>query len=211
MKTPGLRERKKEATRQAISDVATELFLERGFDAVTVADVAAAANVSKMTVFNYFERKEDLLFDRDEEAAELLAAAFAKRKRGESVLGALARAMRELVNARHPFAKMDAGVATFWRTVEESPTLVARTREMVSTAEERLAHALATAAQQDPNDPTARVLAACLIAGWRAAYGEALRLQRKKAKSAEVSKALVTWLERAFAMTVAAAKGTAYG
>ena len=56
----GLRERKKLATRRAISDIATGLFMERGFDNVTVAEVAEVANVAKMTVFNYFPRKEDL-------------------------------------------------------------------------------------------------------------------------------------------------------
>ena len=68
----GLRERKKRATHQAISNVATGLFLERGFDEVTVAEIAEAANVAKMTVFNYFPRKEDLFFDREEEGRVLL-------------------------------------------------------------------------------------------------------------------------------------------
>src|SRR4051794_10762590 len=59
----GRRERKKQQTRQAISDVATTLFLERGFDAVTVAEVARAADVAVQTVFNHFPAKEDLFFD----------------------------------------------------------------------------------------------------------------------------------------------------
>lgn len=60
----GLRERKKRQTRQYISDVATGLFIERGFDTVTVAEIADAANVSVNTVYNYFPAKEDLFFDR---------------------------------------------------------------------------------------------------------------------------------------------------
>src|SRR6266496_5631258 len=59
----GRRERKKQQTRQAISDVATALFMERGFDAVTVAEVARAADVAVQTVFNHFPTKEDLFFD----------------------------------------------------------------------------------------------------------------------------------------------------
>ncbi|TMR06256.1 TetR/AcrR family transcriptional regulator, partial [Nonomuraea turkmeniaca] len=64
--TLGLREQKKRETRQAISDHATQLFLERGFDRTTIADIAAAARVAKMTVTNYFPRKEDLALDHHE-------------------------------------------------------------------------------------------------------------------------------------------------
>src|SRR5215211_7761821 len=91
----GLRERKKRATRQLISNVATRLFMERGFEDVTVDEVAAAANVSKMTVFNYFARKEDLFFDRGDEAQRLLRAALEGRGR-RSPLTALRALMLDL-------------------------------------------------------------------------------------------------------------------
>ena len=84
-----LRDSKKRETRQRISDVATGLFYARGFDAVTVEEVAAAANVSKMTVFNYFARKEDLLFDREDELKLLLREALAERPKGQSPIDAL--------------------------------------------------------------------------------------------------------------------------
>jgi AcrR family transcriptional regulator len=71
----GLRERKKAETRQAISDVATRLFEARGFEAVTVAEIAAAANVSAKTVFNYFPAKEDLFFDAEDAVRDALVAA----------------------------------------------------------------------------------------------------------------------------------------
>ena len=70
----GLRERRKQETRQATADVATELFVARGFDEVTIAQVADAAGVAKMTVTNYFPRKEDLVFDRAEGVVRSLAA-----------------------------------------------------------------------------------------------------------------------------------------
>ena len=73
------RARKKAQTRQLISDMATGLFLAHGFDQVTVADVARAANVSVNTVFNYFRTKEDLFFDRQEEAEGLLGRIVATR------------------------------------------------------------------------------------------------------------------------------------
>lgn len=75
----GLRDRKKALTRQYISDVGTQLFLERGFEAVTVADIAAAAEVSVKTVFNYFGSKEEVLFDREEEIVGSIDALAATR------------------------------------------------------------------------------------------------------------------------------------
>ena len=65
------RSRKRLATRDDISEAATRLFYERGFDHVTVDEIAEAADVGRMTVFNHFPRKEDMFFDRDEEAREI--------------------------------------------------------------------------------------------------------------------------------------------
>ena len=81
----GLRERKKRRLRQRISNVATALFLAEGFDAVSVARIAAACEVSEQTVFNYFPTKESMFFDRDESYAEALAEAV--RHRGAEPLG----------------------------------------------------------------------------------------------------------------------------
>ena len=77
--SPDRRSRKRLATRQAISDAATRLFLERGFDAVTVDEIAAAADVGRMTVFNHFPRKEDMFYDRDEEGRDLLRETLRQR------------------------------------------------------------------------------------------------------------------------------------
>ena len=84
----GLRERKKERTRAAIADAALELFRERGFDAVTVAEVARAADVSEGTVFNYFPTKEDLFYGRMESFETALLDAVRDRASGRSVLEA---------------------------------------------------------------------------------------------------------------------------
>ena len=80
---PGLRERRKQETRQTISDIATQMFVEHGFDEVTIAQVAGAAGVAKMTVTNYFPRKEDLVFDRAEAVVRHLADVIAARAPGE--------------------------------------------------------------------------------------------------------------------------------
>jgi AcrR family transcriptional regulator len=84
-----LRESNKARTRQAISDVATRLFVERGFENVTVAEIAEAARVSVKTVFNYFSTKEDLFFDRADDVRDAIIAAVRKRPEGTSVLSAL--------------------------------------------------------------------------------------------------------------------------
>jgi AcrR family transcriptional regulator len=84
--TEGLRERKKRAAREAIATAARRLFAERGFDAVTVAEVAAAAQVSEKTVFNYFPTKEDLAFAGREEGIAQFVKAIAERPAGNSVL-----------------------------------------------------------------------------------------------------------------------------
>src|SRR3984893_6644579 len=95
----GLRERRKQETRQAISDVATELFSRQGFDEVTISQVAEAAGVAKMTVTNYFPRKEDLVFDRAEVIIASLADAVAARAPGESLLAAVRRDYAERIAA----------------------------------------------------------------------------------------------------------------
>src|SRR6476619_8488669 len=82
----GLRERKKRATRDTIAATARRLFAERGFDTVTVAEIAAAADVSEKTVFNHFPTKEDLAFAGREEGIALLVANITRRPPGASVL-----------------------------------------------------------------------------------------------------------------------------
>ncbi len=90
----GLRERKKAMTRTAISDVATRLFIQRGYDAVTVAEVADAAGVSIKTVFNYFGSKEELFLDRDAAMHELVAATVGDRPHGARPTEALGTLLR---------------------------------------------------------------------------------------------------------------------
>jgi AcrR family transcriptional regulator len=206
----GLRERKKRATRQAISDIATRLFIERGFDNVTVADVAAAANVAKMTVFNYFPRKEDLFFDRDEETRTFLRNALANRTPGESPIGALQRLARELLERRHPFTIVNERISRFWRTVEQSDALRARAREMRESLVGDLATMIADSIGQSHRDPNAHLLAALLVTAWHITYVEALRRHRAGARSAVVRAAFGDLLERGFAAVTAAATGTAH-
>ena len=158
-------------TRKRISDIATAMFLERGFDAVTVAEVARAAGVSSVTVFNHFARKEDLLFDREEDAVELLRSAV--RDRGDlTMLESLQQAAIHLFEAQHALAAVDSRSVPFFRTVAESATLVARVR--VITAD--LQRALATELDRDPAFESDGTLAAALfIAGYSTVLTENAR------------------------------------
>src|SRR3954462_451885 len=102
------RTRKRLATRQSISDTATRLFLERGFAAVTIDEIAAAADVGRMTVFNHFPRKEDMFFDRDEEVREALRDALRQRDPRLSPIEALRLLAHRLVEARSPYLEFSA-------------------------------------------------------------------------------------------------------
>ncbi|AZS71233.1 TetR family transcriptional regulator [Streptomyces lydicus] len=174
-----LRERKKLRTRQRISGEATLLFIRRGFDHVTVAEVARAAEVSTMTVFNYFPRKEDLFLDRIPEARELIVRAVRERGADEPPLAALRRLVLGLLAERHPLAGVGEGFEHFWRTVLDSPALRARGREAVEEMEGTLAALLAEAAGGDMDRPghDARLGAALIVAAIRVAYVEAAARQ----------------------------------
>ncbi|MFI1968840.1 TetR family transcriptional regulator [Streptomyces cinnamoneus] len=141
--TEGLRERKKRQTRQHLSDVATGLFLERGFDAVTIAEVAAAADVSVNTVYNYFPAKEDLFLDREDDAVGWLAAVVRGRPAGESAARAVLRALRAETVAVSPRLGLVDGYDRFMRVIGESQALRSRVLDMRRRATEALTAVLA--------------------------------------------------------------------
>ncbi|MFG1928496.1 TetR/AcrR family transcriptional regulator [Cryptosporangium sp. NPDC048952] len=150
-------------TRARISQVATQLFLARGFDTVTVAEVAREAGVSSVTVFKHFPRKEDLFLDRTDEAVELLRAAV---HGSADPLASLRRTTLLLVDERHSLSGLADGSAPFYRTVAESPALIARTREIAA----ELQHTLADEIEGD-----ATLLSAFFIAGYSAVLVETAR------------------------------------
>jgi len=133
----GLRESKKLETRREIADTAMRLFVQRGFDHVTVAEVAAAARVSEKTVFNYFPTKEDLFFDEVPARQAAIVAALRGRAPGESVVAALRR-----LQAGECPRLCSPGFATFARIIEESPTLQAKELEVMARLNETLAAAI---------------------------------------------------------------------
>jgi AcrR family transcriptional regulator len=150
-------------TRAKISQVATRLFLERGFDEVTVAEVAREAGVSSVTVFKHFPRKEDLLLDRQVDAADVLRAAVRNRAPGVDVVASLREATLRLVDERHGLSGVADGAIPFFRTVAASPALIARVREIGADLQRLLADELARDPAFDRDGP---LLAAFFIAGY---------------------------------------------
>ncbi|MEU7986361.1 TetR family transcriptional regulator [Streptosporangium canum] len=171
----GLRERKKRETRLRISDVATGLFMARGFDGVTVAEVARAADVSVNTVFNYFPAKEDLLFDRQDEVVDLLGRVVRERRPGEGAAEALRRDFLDALDTGHWRYGVHEGGDAFHRMVSASPALVARVREMDDLRTDSLTRTLADEAGADPDDLTPALVAGQICATLRTLTAYAVR------------------------------------
>ena len=141
---PGLRDRKKQRTRTQIAEAAFELFAERGFDAVPVAEIARAAEVSVATVFNYFRTKEALVYSGMESFEAELLAAIGDRPAKMSVIDAfrdVAVRPRGLLASEDP-AGLDQ-IATVARIIRGSATLQAREREIFDQTTGKLAALLA--------------------------------------------------------------------
>jgi AcrR family transcriptional regulator len=163
----GLRERKKQQTRQAIFEAARRLFAERGFDSVTVAEIARAANVSEVTVFNDFPTKEDLFYGGMQFFEEELLEAVRSRPRGEPAVTALKRKMLESADGLRAKDRIDAIIKAA-RTVSASPSLVAREREIVERYTLRLAELLAAETGAHAGDVEPLAAAAAMIGAHRA-------------------------------------------
>jgi AcrR family transcriptional regulator len=138
----GRRERKKAATRQKIADAALRLFLEHGYDAVGIRDVAAEADVAVTTLFSHFASKEALVFEQDEDFEQRLTRAVTDRAPHEPLVPALRREIQALV--RHCTAD---SAAPMWRMIDASPAL----REYEESMRLRHAESLATAIAADPD------------------------------------------------------------
>ncbi|MFI2201737.1 TetR/AcrR family transcriptional regulator [Streptomyces sp. NPDC020192] len=155
----GLRERKKRQTRQYISDVATGLFLERGFEAVTVAEIAEAANVSVNTVYNYFPAKEDLFFDRSEGMVDRLARWVRSRDPGESAASAVLRELRGEVQAVSPRVGLMEGYDRFMRVIHGAPALRSRLWSVQQEIHNNVAAALREETGAADDDPLPDLMA----------------------------------------------------
>ena len=160
----GLRERKKERTRQLLADTARRLFSERGFEQVSVTEIARAAEVSQATVFNYFPNKEDLVYNRLETFEEQLLSAVRERARGETVIAAFKNFILE---PRGLIATTDEAKATellaLTRMITASPALLAREQQILARYTDALTKLIADETGASASDPRPYIVANALI------------------------------------------------
>ncbi|WP_336213251.1 TetR/AcrR family transcriptional regulator [Nonomuraea sp. LPB2021202275-12-8] len=194
----GLRESKKQETRQLISDHATRLFFAQGFEPTTIAEIAASARVAKKTVTNYFPRKEDLALDHQDAFIASLARTVTDRQAGESALTALRRAFSDAAAATEPVAGFSG--PDFARMIATSPTLSARLRDLHDLREAALADALAEATGATRDDITPRAAAALLGAVHRTLFQRIQELTLAGQDNARISATVTAEADSAFGM-----------
>lgn len=151
----GRRERKKAATRQAIADAALRLFLERGYDAVGIREIAEAADMSTTTLFKHFPSKEALVFDLDEDREAALVGAVRDRPAGQGVVDAL----HDYVRTGFLVSVGDPRLAEFVGLVDSTPALRAYAERMWTRHTDALAAVIAEEFGADRDDLRCATLA----------------------------------------------------
>ncbi len=176
VQTEGLRERKKRLMRQLISDTATAMFLEGGFDAVKVSEVAAACDVSEKTVYNYFPTKESLVLDQEEAMIADIRRALGPDGSRISPIDAAVALISDGVRQIFDFWDEDSEPANlammrrFSELFERTPSLRAAQQDMMQRLVEAAAQAMAARAGMDPEDPEPQIAADALIGLWRVQF-----------------------------------------
>lgn len=160
----GLRDEKRRQTRRHIAEVATGLFLERGFGQVTIAEVARTAEVSVNTVYTYFPSKEDLVCYPEEVSAQRMVQMVEDRTAGRSAAGAVLGALRGELRQGDRMVGLTQGFGRFLEMARAEPTLAARLDAIAREMVEALAAVLAAETGAAPGDPTPRLVASQL--GW---------------------------------------------
>jgi AcrR family transcriptional regulator len=196
----GLRERKKQQTRERIAETARELFAQRGFENVPVAEIARAADVSEQTVFNYFPTKEDLVYWQLGAFEDELLATIREREPGESALDAFGRfllAQRGLLGRQDPEAR--ERLAKITRMIAESPALIAREQQIFARYTDSLAALLADELGADPADARPWVAANAMMGMHRAVVDYARRRVMEGARHPTLSREVRRRAEQALA------------
>ena len=211
MSTPSdRRARKRLATRQSISNAATRLFYEQGFDHVTVDEIAAAADDGRMTVFNHFPRKEDMFFDRDEEGREILRNALHQRDPLAAPIETLRLLAHRLVAQHSPIVEFSARSQSFIETIDDSETLKARARAIRDELAKVVAVALAEHVGREPADPDAHLAGSLLLAAWTVAHIEAHLIFRHTRNRKKAEAAFLALVDKGTIGVNAALAGTPY-
>jgi AcrR family transcriptional regulator len=156
----GLRERKKRATRDALARAGLELFVERGYDETTLAEIAEVAGVSTRTIFAYFPSKEDILFATMQTMRDALAQALADRPAGTDALTAL---QDFILSSAHEKTELDHKLG---QVIAADPTLSSHKRARIAEFQEVLAAAIADDLGVGPDDLRPQVAAASLTAAF---------------------------------------------
>jgi AcrR family transcriptional regulator len=204
------RTRKRLATRQAISDVATRLFMDRGFDRVTIDEIAEAADVGRMTVFNHFPRKEDMFFDREQEGHDLAFDAIRSRAPGTSPIQALGLLAHKMIEQPSEAFPLFADTRTFVETAQASEALKARARQMRDDFVRALAGVLADGVGRPADDPDAYLAAGLIAATWSIAFTRA-HAELSATGNVEAAKSIFLGLiDRGIAGSQAALAGTPF-
>src|SRR5712664_4206070 len=182
---PGLRERKKQRTRETIARAAHELFAEHGYHATTLPDIAEAADVSTRTIFAYFPSKEDILFSDFPIMKEALAQALAERPEGEDAL----ETVRKFILSLHEFEKTDLD-EQMRVCIESDETLRSHLRARLAQLEELIAPAIAKDLDAAADDPRPQVVAASLTAAFNVLTERGSGSRAKAKSTADVAAAI---------------------
>ncbi len=159
---PGLRERKKQQTRETIARVALELFAERGYEHTTLAEIADAADVSKRTIFAYFESKEDILFCDEPMFYEQLKDKLEQRSPGATTVDALRDFLSSVVS-------MDEDARLRKKIIHSDESLRVSERGRSARIEQLIAESIARDLDAEPGDVRPPLVAASVTAAFNAA------------------------------------------
>jgi len=197
----GLRQRKKSLMRQLISDTATQLFLERGFDEVRVSEVATACDVSEKTVYNYFPTKESLVLDREEDAANEIRRVLGPGATGspvEAVVAILSDEMEQFVSYLDSTSHANVRqILKFNDLIENTPALKTARADMMDRLAQVAATAMAARAGVDPNEPEPQIAADALLGLWRIYYRAIIKHSSQAPHASALSVAVLDEVRRA--------------
>jgi AcrR family transcriptional regulator len=194
----GLRDRKRRLTRQRISDVATTMLFNRGFDNVRVADVAEVVGVSEKTVYNYFPTKESMVLDTEDEIVESLTRTLRERDPGESLTSAVVRAVRsDMARFDELPDELVALFPRFGEVIASTPSLRAAWLDLQNRLVEVAREELAARAEVDPRDPEPMIAARALVGLGQVAFEARVHHISEGLRGPELRDAVAADLERA--------------